>query len=36
MDKDFDYVKKICDRDYWLTPEEAVSEGVIDEILKKK
>jgi ATP-dependent Clp protease protease subunit len=36
MDKDFDYVKKICDRDYWLTPEEAVSQGVIDEILKKK
>ena len=36
MGKDFDYVKGICDRDYWLTPEEALREGVIDEILKKK
>jgi ATP-dependent Clp protease protease subunit len=36
MDKDFDYVKKICDRDYWLTPEESVSEHIIDKIIKKK
>lgn len=36
MGKDFEYVKKICDRDHWLTPEEAVAEGVIDEIIKKK
>ena len=33
MGKDFDYVKKICDRDYWLTPEEAVKEGVIDKVI---
>ena len=36
MGKDFDYVKKICDRDYWLTPEEALREGVIDKIIAKK
>lgn len=36
MDKDYDYIKAICDRDYWLTPEEAVSEGVIDMVIKKK
>jgi ATP-dependent Clp protease protease subunit len=36
MGKDFEYVKKICDRDHWLTPEEAVSEGVIDEIIRKR
>lgn len=34
MGKDYDYVKKICDRDYWLTPEEAVQEGVIDAVIK--
>lgn len=33
MGKDYDYVKQICDRDYWLTPEEAVAEGVIDSII---
>jgi len=36
MDKDYDYVKKICDRDFWLTPEEAVREGVIDSIIERK
>lgn len=35
MGKDYDYVKKVCDRDYWLTPEEAVKEGVIDYIIGK-
>ena len=33
--KDFEYIKKVCDRDYWLTPEEAVNEGVIDFIIGK-
>lgn len=36
MGKDFDYVKKICDRDYWLTPEEALREGVIDSVIESK
>lgn len=36
MGKDYDYVKKVCDRDYWLTPEESVNEGIIDHIVKKK
>lgn len=36
MGKDYDYVKQICDRDFWLTPEEAVKEGVIDSIIMKK
>ena len=31
--KDYDYIKQICDRDYWLTPEEAIREGVIDQII---
>ena len=35
MGRDYDYVKKICDRDYWLTPEEAVQEGVIDAIIRR-
>jgi len=35
MGKDYDYVKAICDRDYWLTPDEAVKEGVIDLVIKK-
>lgn len=33
--KDIEYIRKICDRDYWLTPEEAVKEGVIDFIINK-
>lgn len=36
MGKDYNYVKQICDRDFWLTPEEAVKEGVIDSIIMKK
>ena len=36
MGKDFDYVKKICDRDYWLTPDEALREGIIDTIIPSK
>lgn len=31
--KDYDYIKTICDRDYWLTPEEAKAEGVVDVII---
>ena len=31
--KDVDYIRTICDRDYWLTPEEAVKEGVIDKVI---
>lgn len=34
MGKEYEYVKKICDRDYWLTPDEAVNEGVIDMVIK--
>ena len=30
---DFDYVKSICDRDHWLTPEEAIKEGIIDFVI---
>lgn len=36
MGKEFDYIKQICDRDYWLTPEEAVKENVIDSIIERK
>lgn len=32
--KDFNYIKKICDRDFWLLPEEAIEVGVIDTIIK--
>ena len=31
--KDIEYIRSICDRDYWLTPEEAVKEGVIDSVI---
>jgi len=33
--KDYEYIKQICDRDHWLTPEEAIQEGVIDHIIFK-
>lgn len=33
--KDYEYIKKICDRDYWLRPEEAINECLIDKIIKK-
>ena len=36
MGKDIEYVRSICDRDHWLTPEEAVKEGVIDDIIPLK
>lgn len=35
MGQSYDYVKSICDRDYWLTPAEAVTEGVIDRVISK-
>lgn len=31
--KDFDYIKEKCDRDCWLTPEEAIKEGIIDSVI---
>lgn len=31
--KSYEYIKQICDRDYWLTPEEAQKEGVIDKVI---
>jgi len=34
--KDYKHIHKICDRNYWMTPEEAKKEGFIDEILIKK
>lgn len=33
MGRDIDYIRTICDRDHWLTPDEAVKEGVIDKVL---
>lgn len=33
--KDYEYIKQICDRDYWMTPEEAIKEGAIDQIITK-
>lgn len=33
--KEYDYIKQICDRDYWLTPAESINEGLIDKIIKK-
>jgi len=32
---DYEYIKKICDRDFWLSPEEAVNEHIIDSVIKK-
>lgn len=34
MHKDYDYIKKICDRDFWITPEEGVQLNVIDSIIE--
>lgn len=31
--KSFEYIEKICDRNYWMTPAEAKEEGFIDAIL---
>ena len=33
--KDYEYIKKICDRDHWYTAEESVQEHLIDKIIKK-
>ena len=34
--KDYEHIKEICDRDFWMSPEEAINEGIIDSILKKQ
>lgn len=34
--KDYTKVEKDSDRDYWMTSEEALKYGMIDEIIKKK
>jgi ATP-dependent Clp protease protease subunit len=34
--QDFDKVYKDSDRDYWMTAEEALKYGMIDEIVKRK
>lgn len=34
--KDYDYIKQICDRDFWMTPEEAINLNVIDSIIPKR
>lgn len=36
METDFESIKKMCDRDFWMTPEEAKEHNVIDEIIKRK
>ncbi len=33
--KDFETIKKDADRDYYMTPEEALSYGIIDKVLEK-
>merc|ERR1712050_348349 len=35
-DKPIDQIAKDCDRDYFMTPEEAVEYGIIDEVVKTK
>lgn len=35
-DKDFDTIEKDSDRDNWMTAEEAVEYGLVDEVLTKK
>lgn len=34
--KDYEYIKKVCDRDFWMSPEEAIEMGAIDHIIKRK
>lgn len=34
--KDYEYIKAMCERDHWLTAEEAVAEGLIDKVIKKQ
>ena len=36
MDTDFNTIKEMCDRDFWMTPEEAVKYKVIDNIIQRK
>ena len=33
--RDVEQVRKDCDRDYWMSAEEALDYGIVDEILKK-
>jgi ATP-dependent Clp protease protease subunit len=34
--KSIDEISKACDRDYYLTPEEAKAFGIVDDILLKQ
>lgn len=34
MNSDYDTIKKMCERDFWMTPEEAIEYNVIDKIIK--
>lgn len=34
LNTDFDKIKEMCDRDFWMTPEEAVKYKVIDSIIQ--
>lgn len=33
--KDYEYIKNMCDRDKWLTADEAVAENLIDQVVKR-
>lgn len=33
LEKDYDAIKQMCDRDFWMTSKEAMEHGVIDTIL---
>lgn len=33
LEKDYDTIKQMCDRDFWMTSKEAMEHGVIDTIL---
>ena len=34
--KSFDQVMKDCDRNHWMTAEEAKAYGLVDEIIEKR
>jgi len=34
--KTFEQIEKDCDRDYWMTTQEAIDYGLVDEIIVKK
>jgi ATP-dependent Clp protease protease subunit len=34
--KTYEEVEKLCDRDSWMTAQEALDFGIIDEIIRKK